>query len=358
MSNISVYKNAVLSGVLTDITVTDGIITSLDKTDAPGFDLKGNEIFPGLIDIHTHGCLGFDATDNPEALEEMSHYYAKNGITSWYPTTLADEIDKLRSVTDINIKSVGGANVLGFHMEGPYISPNKRGALNPEFMRLPNTDEFKTFKNVKMITVAPELEGAKEFIKSCDAVVSLGHSVADFETAAAAADAGAKCLTHVFNAMPGLHHREPSLIGAAIDRNMYVQVISDGVHIHKSVITALYRIFGTDRVVLISDSVAATGLTENGRYLFGGLEVELKDGVVRTLDGALAGSTTNLFDCVKAAISFGIPKADAFKMASETPANLMGINKGRLEVGFDGDFIAVDSVLNLKNVIIGGKLYK
>lgn len=353
-----VYKNLCLKDKLVDITVSDGKITEIGKNDKDGMDMGGKRIYPGLIDIHTHGCLGFSATDSIGQLEKICIYEADNGITSFYPTTTTDTKEKMMAAVSQPTNNLNGAQVLGFHMEGPYISPDRPGALNPDYIQKPNIDEFKCYPNVKIVTVAPEVEGAEDFIKRCNAVVCLGHSVGDYESACRAADAGAKCLTHTFNAMPPLLHREPSLIGAAMDKDMFAQVISDGVHIHPAAVRALYKMFGKDRMILISDSVEATGIENDGEYLFGGVPVVLKDGIVRTLGGALAGSTTNLFECVKCAISFGISADDAFEMASKTPAKLMGLNKGEIAIGFDADFITVDDEYNLVNVIINGEKYK
>ena len=209
---------------------------------------------------------------------------------------------------------------------------------------------------MKLITMAPELPGAIEYIEKTNAKVAIGHTTANYDIAIIAIEAGADCITHVFNAMPPLHHREPGVIGAAIDKNIYVQVICDGVHLHRSVVTALYRIFGKDRMILISDAVSGTGLAD-GEYLKQGEYKQVKkDGVLRKEDGTLAGSATHLFDDVKKAIEFGIPRQDAFYMASTTPAIYMGLNKGKIEVGYDADFIAVDENNELHAVVIGGKL--
>lgn len=351
----TVYKNACVDGKITDITVENGVFSNFTPTALPGIDLKGARVYPGLIDIHSHGCVGLDATNDPDGLETMALYQAEHGITTWYPTTSTDEIGRLHRATSQKITGLMGANIPGFHMEGPYISAQKLGAMNRANLRPPLLAEFEAFEQVKLVTVAPELAGSEAFIRGCKAVVCLGHTVCDYETACSAADAGAKCVTHIFNAMPPLNHREPSLIGAAITKNMYVQVICDGIHIHPAVITALYRIFGSERMILISDSMAATGIRENGAFLFGGQTIYLKDGVIRTQSGALAGSASNLFDCVKKAIAFGISESEAFKMASETPAGLMGLKKGKLAIGFDADFLAVDSDLNLQRVVIGGE---
>ena len=352
-----VYINALIKGKITDITVEKGKIVSLNKTQKEGIDLNGKKTFAGLIDIHTHGCLGLNVTDAIGELEKICIYQAENGITSFYPTTVTETREKILASLSQNINGLKGAQVLGFHMEGPYISPKRPGALNPANILKPDVEEFKRFPNVKIVTVAPEVEGAVDFIRECDATVCLGHSVGDYDSACAAADAGAVCLTHTFNAMPPLLHREPSLIGAALDKDMYAQVISDGIHIHPAAIRALYKMFGKKRLILISDSVEAAGI-KDGEYTFGGVPVVLKDGVVRTVGGALAGSTSNLLDCVKCAISFGIPEEDAFDMASSTPAEMMNLNKGKLEVGYDADFITIDDNYNICNVVIDGELFQ
>ena len=208
-----------------------------------------------------------------------------------------------------------------------------------------------------MVTLAPELCGSDEFIKKCTSVVSIGHTDCDYNTACNAINSGAKCLTHTFNAMPPLHHRNPGPIGAAIDKNIYVQVICDGLHIHPSVIRTLYRLFGKERMILISDSMRATCLSD-GEYEFGGQTITVTNGVARTPEGAIAGSTSTLIQCVKKAIEFGISEEDAFYMASRTPAVLMGENKGLIKEGFDADLISVDDNLNIDKVIINGEIFK
>ena len=181
------------------------------------------------------------------------------------------------------------------------------------------------------------------------------HTDCDYETAICVIDNGAKCLTHTYNAMPTLHHRNPGPIGAAVEKHIYAQLICDGFHISKPVVLATYKIFGADRLTLISDSIRSAGLPD-GEYESGGLKVFLKDGAARLADGTIAGSSATLFDCVKTAVKFGIPFDDAVKMASETPANMLGIKKGRIEKGYDADLLIVDDEINLKTVIIGGKV--
>ncbi len=353
MENVKVIKNVRLDGELTDVTVKDGKIYSIGKTDADGRDFFGAEIYPGLIDVHSHGCIGFDTME--WHLSEMADWQLAHGITTWYPTTMTMSAEDIVAATAADISFAHGASIPGFHMEGPFINEKYKGAQNAEFIASPGMALFSKCKNVKMVTLAPEAEGSLDFIKECPAVVSIGHTDADYDTAKAAFEAGANCLTHTFNAMPPIHHRAPGPIGAgADDPRVFAQLISDGVHIHPSAVRMLVSIFGKDRIVLISDSVRATGLGD-GEYMFGGQKITVKDGKALTEDGHLAGSTTNLFDCVKCAISFGIPKADAVKMASENPARLMGLNKGRIAVGYDADFIIVDGDFNLVAAIARGE---
>ncbi len=354
-----ILKNVKLNGKNTNITIENGRIAAFGEVNSAeeSIDLMGFEVCPGLVDIHSHGCIGIDTMD-VEGLDKMSVYQAENGITSWLPTTMTMDYGLIKRVTNRDISDIEGAEVLGFHMEGPYINKKYKGAQNEEFIKKPDIEEFKTLENIGMVTIAPELAGSMEFIKNCGTVAALGHTDADYETGVAAFESGARCLTHTFNAMPSFHHRNPSVIGSAIECDGYVQVICDGLHLHKSVVTALYRIFGSDRMVLISDSMRATGMND-GEYEFGGQTITVKDKVAKTGDGAIAGSTTNLFNCVKKAVEFGIPKAEAIKMATLTPANLIGATgKGRIEIGADADIIAVDDNMNLMFAMAKGRIYK
>lgn len=349
------YKNALINGVLTDIEVQDGKITKIEKINGEGIDLGGRRVFAGLIDTHIHGCLGFDSTEDGDKLEEMSIFLAKDGVTSWLPTTMTMSHGDLKAAVNRELPKKG-AQVLGFHLEGPYISPKYKGAQNEKFIQSPDLERFSEFHNIKKITLAPEMDGAMEFIKNCGVCVSLGHTDTDYETACEAFRNGAKCLTHTFNAMPPLHHRNPGPIGAAIMNDGYVEVITDGNHIHKAVVNMLYKAFGPDRMIIISDALRSTGLPD-GEYTSGGLTVIVKDSLARLTDGTIAGSSSTLLKCVKTAVSFGIPVEDAFKMASETPAKSLGIeNKGVIKVGADADFIAVDDDLNVTAVVIAGEL--
>lgn len=347
-----VLKNCKVSGNLTDIEISDGKISKIGVSNLDGTDLKGKKVYPGLIDIHTHGLFGYDTMDG-DKLSEMSKHLIKYGVTSYLPTTMTMDLKDIKKAISAEIPQ-NGSEVLGFHLEGPYISEKFKGSQNSKYIKNPDQNDFSEFNNIKMITLAPELPGSKEFIRNSDAIISIGHTDCNYERAVSAIESGAKCLTHTFNAMPPLNHREPGPIGAAFSKNIFIQVICDGVHIHPAVIKMLYKLFGKERMILISDSMRAAGLTD-GKYTFGGQEITVTNGIARTSYGAIAGSTSTLLDCVKKAVSFSIPESDAFYMATKTPAALLNLNKGIIKVGFDADLIVLDDNLNLTSVIKNGK---
>jgi len=361
--NKIIYKNCNVNGNITDIEVTDGVFSAIGPTEEDGIDLNGADVFPGLIDIHCHGSYGYsiygvDDSLIEDALKNICAYYAKCGITTWYPTTAAPA-EKLQHLLSFDFNSFDGANIGGLHLEGPYLSPNKAGAIHPGNMRLPNVRDFDNYEKIKFITVAPELEGAIDYIKEMSGKVriSLGHTCADYDTTMDAIKAGASCLNHTFNAMPPLHHRDAGPIGAAISSDIYAEAICDGIHLHPSIVKMLYRTFGKDKMIMVSDTVAGAGLPD-GEFVIDGKTRVIKDGVIKNANGNLAGSWCNLFEDVKRAISFGIPREDAYYMASTTPANYMGINKGRIEVGYDADFIVVTKDNELLKTVIGGEIFK
>ena len=348
----TVLKNLKIHGELTDIVIEDGLISSVGRTAECGMDMGGLKVYPGLIDIHSHGAVGVDVMDC--SLESVAKYQLSHGITTYYPTTLTVDEADIIAATEQKTDFEGGAYIPGFHIEGPFINVKRKGAQNEKFIVPPSLEVYGKYKNVKLITLAPEVEGAMEFIKNCDAVVCLGHSDADYETALAAFRAGAECITHTFNAMAGIHHRDPAIIGAGADSGAYAQIISDGFHLHPATVRLAVKMFGKDKIVFISDSMPGTSASD-GIYNFGGLSTTVKDGKAYTDYGAIAGSTTNLFDCVKCAISFGIPEEDAVMMASENPARLMKLNKGIVAPGYDADLIFVDDNFELKSVMLAGK---
>ncbi len=358
-----IIYNALIHDKLCSVEIRDGKIASICESGMNDknalcdgdIDANGNRLIPGLIDIHTHGLMGMDTMDADFA--PMCRHYAEHGTTAFLPTTMTMDFDSVKRVCDAET-DFNGAEILGFHLEGPYISEKYKGAQNENYIKDPDLAEFLQFKNVKMITLAPERSGATEFIKAVtpDCVISIGHTDCDHDEAITAIEAGANCLTHIYNAMPPLHHRDSGPIGAAVEKQIYVQIICDGFHISPSVILATYKMFGPERMILISDSIRSAGLPD-GQYESGGLTVTLNGGVARLDDGTIAGSGAYLLDCVKKAVEFGIPLDHAIKMASETPADLLGIKKGRIEVGYDADLLIVDDGLNIAESVIAGKKF-
>lgn len=346
-------KNARLKSGIADIKIESGKIDAIGCFEGDGIDAHGKAVISGLIDTHIHGYCGIDASDG--ALDKLSRCIAASGTTAFLPTTMTDSIENLRRITSEDI-SVSGANILGFHLEGPYISPAKKGAQNEAFIKSPDAAEFASFKNVKKITVAPECDSAIDFIKAVDCKVSIGHTNCNYEEAISAIDAGADCLTHTFNAMPPLLHRAPGPIGAAAERGIYVEVICDGRHIHKAAVILLYKVFGPERMMLISDCIRSAGLPD-GEYVSGGLDVIVRNGVATLRDGTLAGGSSSLLQNVKTATQMGIPFWDAVQMASATPAEYLGINKGKIEAGYDADLVIINDDFTVDTVLIGGKIY-
>lgn len=349
-----IIKNALLDGKLKNIVIENGIIADITEGETSfDIDAKGKRVIPGLIEVHSHGCIGLDTMDAD--FEKMCRFYAKNGTTSWLATTMTMGYDDLMKVCNAKT-DFEGTNIIGFHFEGPYISEKYKGAQNEKYIKNPSYDDFKMFKNVKMITVAPERPGSMEFIRkvSKECIVSIGHTDCDYDTAIEAIDNGANCLTHTYNAMPPLHHRNPGPIAAGVEKGIYAQVICDGFHVQKPMVLATYKMFGKDRMIIISDSIRPAGLPD-GEYESGGLDVVLKDGIARLKDGTIAGSSSTQLYCVKKAVEFGIPFDDAVCMATKTPATMLGLNKGEIKIGFDADLLVIDDDMNIQNVIIGGK---
>ncbi len=349
--------NAKLNNELCSIEIADGKIKAIGENLKSGdIDAKGLRVIAGLIDVHTHGCGGFDTMDGDFA--PLCEKYAEHGTTSFLPTTMTMDTSSLLRVTNADT-NCRGANILGFHLEGPYISAKYKGAQNKAHIRNADYDEFCKYKNVKMVTLAPETDGAFDFIPKAvksGCVVALGHSAASFDEASRAFELGAQSVSHLYNAMSPFHHRDTGIIGAAFMHRTYAQIICDGLHVSKPAFLTAYKMLGADRLTLISDSLCSAGMPD-GEYESGGLKVFLKNGEARLGDGTLAGSNAMLIDCVKKAIEFGIPFDDAVKMASETPARLLGVNKGVIAEGYDADLLIVDEELNLNTVIIGGEIF-
>lgn len=345
-------RNAKLKNGVFDILIYDGVIKEIGQIGGKGdIDAEGKTVIPGLIDTHLHGFCGLDVSDC--RLSEMSMALAKAGTTCWLPTAMTDSVENLIKITSQEMPT-DGAVVAGFHLEGPYISKKRKGAQNEAYIKTPDIEEFKRFGNVKKVTVAPEVEGMEQFIKEAGCVVSIGHTDCDYEQAITAIDAGADCLTHTFNAMPPMLHRAPGPIGAAVEKGIYAELICDGRHVSGAAVVALYKMLGADRLILISDTIRPAGCPD-GVYDSGGLEVFIKDGVATLKDGTLAGGSQPLLYGVKRAVEFGIDFYEAVKMASETPARSLGLNKGRIEPGLDADLLILEPEMTVCKTVISGK---
>ena len=349
-----------------DIAVS-GEIFSVYSNDDIVKDYSDTYIIPGLTDIHFHGAMGKDLCDaSKEAIDTICMYEAQNGVTQVIPATMTlddSELEKIFTAIGDYENNIG-AEFIGVHMEGPYISKEKIGAQNPKFLALPSVENFdkyqKLSKNkIKKVTIAPEIDGAKNFIKekADEVVISVGHTDCDYETALEAFDLGARSVTHLFNALNDIKHRSPGVCGAAFDSpEVMVELITDGVHIHPSVIRMIYAMFGEDRVILVSDSMMATGLSD-GKYSLGGQDVYVKGKKATLESGTIAGSASNLFDCIRYAYSIGIPFESLVKSAAVNSAKEAGIydKYGSIRVGKYANFVVVDKDLNIIDAYIRGK---
>ena len=333
------------------------------QDDGEVIDAEGLLVLPGLVDIHSHGAAGEDFSDgNPEGLKKILQYEKRCGITSYCPTSMTFPKERLRQIF-ASIKGAQteeGAKVVGINMEGPFLDPVKKGAHVEEWIAAPDVAFVRELNQdadglVRLVTLAPTMDGADEFIKEMhgEVCISLGHTAADYDCASRAMKLGAHHVTHLYNAMQPFGHRAPGLIGAAMDDpECMVELICDGYHIHPSAIRAAFRMFGPERVILISDSMRATGM-ENGTYELGGQEVTVKNRKAVLKDGTLAGSATNLYGCMCKAVEFGIPLEQAIMAATANPARSIGIfdRVGSIRIGKQADLLLVSENLELKRVI-------
>ena len=331
-------------------------------------DAEGMYLIPGLVDIHFHGCKGADMCDGTkEALDVITSYEASVGVTSVCPATMTIPKDELLEVMKNagSYEYSGGSHLVGINMEGPFISPAKKGAQAAENIMHCDYEYFSRLQKaanglIKLVDIAPEEPGAMEFIDRAkgEVVISLAHTASDYDTAREAIEHGASHATHLYNAMPPLNHREPGVIGAVRDaEKCHPELICDGVHIHPSVIRATFAMFSADRMILISDSMRATGL-EDGEYTLGGQPVTVRGNLATLHDGTIAGSATNLMDCMRFVVkTVGLPLETAVMCATENPAKEIGIfnEVGSISVGKRADFVLLDQELNIAAVYIDGK---
>lgn len=330
-------------------------------------DAKGSYVSPGFIDLHIHGSGGRDAMDGElEDLKVISQSIAQNGVTGFLPTTMTMSKEKIYKALD-NIKEgmkldLGGAKVLGAHMEGPFINPKYKGAQKEDYIIEPDYNFINGYEDViKIITLAPEKDNNSQFIKSVkentNIVLSIGHSDATYEEAMESIEKGVSHATHLFNAMSPLNHRKPGVIGAVFNSNINCELIADKIHVHPGVFQTVVNIKGVDKVILITDSMRA-GCMKDGVSELGGQKVIVKDNSARLEDGTLAGSILTLNKAVKNMVeNTNLNIYQAISMVSLNSAKDIGISdrKGSIEKGKDADIVIFDEEYNVSHTIVEGK---
>ena len=352
---------------------TNGKLIAAASGDGSTLDAAGCYVIPGLVDVHFHGCVGEDFSDaTPDGLQKIADYELSQGVTYLCPAGMTLPEDQLtaicRNTAAHRAKHSGGAEVVGVHLEGPFLCTAKKGAQNADYLHDPDIPMLKRLQDaaegcIRLVTVAPEQPGAMEFIQAAvnmGITVSVGHTVADYDTAKAAFEAGASHATHLYNGMPGLHHRLPAVIGAAYEvPSVQPELICDGVHIHGAVVRLTFGLFGAERMVLISDSLRATGMPD-GEYPFGGQMIEVHGNRATILGHpeTLAGSVTSLMGCLRQAVAFSIPLADAVRACTYNPAQSIGIDgrAGSLDVGKEASIVLLDQKdLAIKGIVFQGQ---
>jgi len=353
------------------LVVEDDHIFSLTR-EVEGIQVENLDdcfIVPGFVDVHTHGAVGHDVMDcNPEGIVKMAEFLASHGVTSFLPTTTTLDIETtLKAISAVEIaKSLNknGAKIIGIHLEGPFINPKHKGAQNEKYIIEPTREILEKLTSsslIRLVTIAPEVSGAIpaiKFFRDRSIYVSLGHSDATYEDTLKAIMAGANQITHMFNGMRAFHHREPGIIGAGlIEDSLKCQIIADGIHSHFSAIRLVYRTKGYKNIILISDSMSATGLSD-GEYELGGLNVTVRSGAPRLPDGRLAGSTLTLDVAIKNVVNKAlIPLPFAIEMASRVPAESIGeATLGSFSYGNKADIVVLDRDFNVVRTYIDGRL--
>lgn len=363
------------------ITIKDRRITEDTCGEPAGTILDASGLFaiPGLVDMHLHGAAGYDfCTADSEGLETIAEYEAMHGVAAICPTTMTLPVEELEKIAErisafqkssSEEKNGIGADVVGIRLEGPFLNEKKAGAQNIAHLQQPNVEAAEHLQTccdglIRVVDVAPELTGGMELIQKLGSKVriSVGHTDADYDTSLKAFEAGAGQLTHCFNAMNGIHHRMPGPMIAAMEAGASAELIADGIHVHPAMVRFAFRSFGADKVILISDSMEATGLPD-GTYALGGQAVKVQGSRAELAEApdTIAGSVTNLFDCLKCAVlEMAIPLEDAVRAAAENPAKALGIDKdyGSLEQGHLANIILVNENLEIKMILKEGEVIR
>ncbi|MBB6630984.1 N-acetylglucosamine-6-phosphate deacetylase [Clostridium algidicarnis] len=366
-----IYEDRIEEG---SVLLHNGKITSInpENTDEKDvIDAEGLYLSPGFIDVHIHGAGGRDTMDGSyESLNIISKTIAKYGTTSFLPTTMTCSISDIKkaleTIKEAKLKGTDGANILGAHLEGPFISPKAIGAQNPDFVENPFLQTFldivgDNIDTVVSVTIAPEIEGACEliaYLRDNNITASMGHTKATYEEAMTGIQCGISHSTHLYNAMTGLHHRNPGTVGAIFDSSITTETISDGIHISYPSLRVAYKQKGLNKVLLVTDAMMACSMPD-GIYSLGGQKVIVENGAARLKSGSLAGSILTLDKAVRNVYNnTDYPLNEIVNMATVNPARLCKVDtfKGSVKEGFDADLLLFDDGINIKKVIINGKI--
>jgi N-acetylglucosamine-6-phosphate deacetylase len=386
MTNTAVVHGNILTptGILQDgaIYIKNNRVDAVGKTgevqlpeNTNQLDAHGYLVAPGYIDAHIHGGNGYDfASGNLQEIQSILTWLAATGVTGVLPTIATAPLDQqiraIQTLREASLSSEKGAAILGIHLEGPFINPQKRGAQPEKDIRQPSLDEMKQLVEagaglVKIVTLAPELPGAVEIIDDLinqQILVSVGHTQATYDEVTQAAQRGLNRATHLFNGMAPLHHRQPGVVGAVLNRDdIYAELILDGIHLHPATATLVLRAKGLDRTVLITDAIAATGAGDGTYFGFGGQKITVKNGSPLLDSGVLAGSTLTMDQAVRNAVRLlGLTFEQAIKLATQTAAESLGFEtqttKGVISPGKDADLIILDDNLNVLLTMVAGEI--